>query len=302
VIESLIQAGALDSLGGHRAQLMQALDPAIETAQSHHRDRELGQTSLLATAEGDSGWEVENHELPDVEPWSNSEKLSREKELLGFYVSGHPMSRFTRHLADFSQVELANLSEVPDGKEVVAGGIIAKTQTKIDRRGNLMAFCALEDFSGSVECLVFSDCYEKYSELLQTEKMVLVRGRVSSREEELPKLVLDWVCPLEGVYRNIDYPVQILVSTRELDDERLKLLKDNLSPRGKQTAPVQIFMNSDKYGRVAFRSNKFGVLKEADVLENLRLVFGKENVRIKPKLPANNRPPKKNRNSNSNYF
>ncbi|MFC2075625.1 DNA polymerase III subunit alpha [candidate division KSB1 bacterium] len=298
VIESLIQAGALDSLGGHRAQLIQALDKAIEAAQSHHRDRERGQTSLLAVAEEASGWETEERALPEVPAWSNSEKLSREKELLGFYVSGHPMSRFSQHLADFSQMELARLSDIADGKEMVTGGIIVKTQTKIDRRGNLMAFCTLEDFSGAVECLVFSDCYERYSELLQSEKMVLVRGRVSSREEEQPKLVLNWVGSLESVYRDIEYPVQILLSTKELDEDQLNRLKGSLVPPGRQAAPLQILIQSGQYGQMGFRSKKYGVLREPAALEALRNVLGDDRVRIKPKMPANDLPKRNKRAAN----
>ena len=138
-----------------------------------------------------SGLEVQRvpPRLPEIPDWPNMEKLNREKAALGFYISGHPLDRYRDELASFSTATLGNLEQVVDGKEVTVGGVLAKINRMLDKKGNQMAFATLEDFSGKTELILFSDCYEKGKEFLEVDRMVLVTGRVNTREGERPKII-----------------------------------------------------------------------------------------------------------------
>ncbi|MCK4417933.1 MAG: DNA polymerase III subunit alpha, partial [Candidatus Latescibacteria bacterium] len=172
-IESLIMAGATDSLAGHRAQLITVLEQALEGAQTIQADRQRGQTSLFENLS------VQEKELPDIPPWSESQMLADEKKMLGFYVSGHPLEKYQQDLQAFATHRIGELSELEDGTAVVVGGIITKLKKTTDRKGKPMAFATLEDFSGATEVLVFSDSYEKFRSLVVTDQLVMAEGRVS---------------------------------------------------------------------------------------------------------------------------
>ena len=178
VVESLIAAGACDSLGGHRAQLLEALERAMRNAQSVQDERRRGQISLFG---GDSALEMEQQPaLPDVPEWTETERLSNEKELLGFYVSSHPLSRFEKDLAYFA-TSLLEIDGRQDGDPVRVGGLVSRVSPSSDRRGKAMAFVTLEDLSGKAEVVFFSDAYDRCRDLVVQDAVVLVEGRLNRR-------------------------------------------------------------------------------------------------------------------------
>ena len=151
VLESLVAAGALDGLHGHRAQQYQAIGAALDLGQRTQRDRDSGQTSLMDVLDTDASSELRPRRLPEAKPWADGEALAREKEVLGMYISGHPLARYERELSTFATATTVDLVEMEDDEPVRLGGIITNVKTTTDRKGERMAFVTLEDFSGSVE-------------------------------------------------------------------------------------------------------------------------------------------------------
>ncbi len=197
VLESLIKGGALDSLGWKRSQLMALADAAIEHGQKVQRDRESGQKGLFSgllggPAAGPIG------QPPALEEWSQEQRLAFEKETLGYFVSGHPLERFTTELARFVKRNLADL--IGEGKSIECrvGGIVTDLRTRRTRKGDLMAIFTLEDLSGAVETVVFPSAYAKYESNLATDAPVLVTGRFEVEDENSRKIIASDIQPLSG--------------------------------------------------------------------------------------------------------
>ena len=208
VVESLISAGACDSLGGHRAQLLEALERAMRNAQSVQEERRRGQISLFG---GESALEVEQQPaLPDVPEWTEAERLSHEKELLGFYVSSHPLSRYERDLAYFA-TSLLEIDGRQDGELVRVGGLISRVSPSSDRRGNAMAFVTLEDLSGTAEVVFFSDVYGRCRELVAEDGVILVEGRLNRRNGAM-SVQADRATPMERSRERLTRSVDVDLS------------------------------------------------------------------------------------------
>ncbi len=179
VVESLVCSGACDSLPGHRAQLLSALSDAFRAGQKRDKSRTRVQASFFEArdvgAAGDS--------LPEVSPWPKSIKLSREKEMLGFYLSDHPLAPMRERIRRLASCEIGRLDELPESASVTLIGVVSNCKTIVSKNNRPMAFVGLEDFSGSVECLVFSDLYESVKRELCVDSVLVVRGKKSSKEE-----------------------------------------------------------------------------------------------------------------------
>ncbi len=176
-LESLIRAGALDSLGPHRAVLMASLGVALAAAERHSRDRQAGQSDLFGAA-------AQTPESPDLVPvpeWSEDQRLEGEKETLGLYLTGHPIARYAGELAHITDYTLAELRPTQD-RTVVVAGLVVSLRTMQTRRGDRMAFVTLDDRSGRLELAVFSEFYLRYRELLVKDNLLVVEGQVSVDE------------------------------------------------------------------------------------------------------------------------
>ncbi|MDR1921904.1 MAG: DNA polymerase III subunit alpha, partial [Candidatus Adiutrix sp.] len=183
VVESLIKCGAFDKSGGaDRAVMVMAIDEALEASARAQRDRKDGQSNmfdLLAETEGAApvrAW-------PKAEPWRENVRLAFEKEALGFFITGHPLARYDMELGVVSSATADEARRKPDKTEVRLGGVVARVQTKLDKKGKKFAYVTLEDLSGSAELLVWADVYEKSAELLKLESVVLVIGQVDAGEQ-----------------------------------------------------------------------------------------------------------------------
>ncbi len=189
VVESLIKAGAFDSLGRSRASLFYSLEATMEKAQKHQEDRAQGQGSLfdgleMASTAGNAPSGEETAE------WDQSQLLAFEKEALGFYITGHPLFRYQELLNLHGDCDTQSIHELPDGQNVTIGGVISKAKLTTTRKGDRMAFATLEDLHGSVEVIVFPGVLEGASPYLSGEEPVLISGKVDSGEEEA-KLLAD---------------------------------------------------------------------------------------------------------------
>ncbi|HHY32421.1 MAG TPA: DNA polymerase III subunit alpha [Firmicutes bacterium] len=194
-LESLIRCGAFDSTGAKRAALLMVLDSTYDAASAGRREREKGQASFFDLFDEKGEFASSEVPLPSVAEFSERERLSMEKELLGLYVSGHPLQGVAPKLREHVSAQVATLADHPDGDEVSVGGIITAFRKIVTKNtGQPMAFFTLEDLTGSVEVVVFPRVYEECFKFIAEDAIVLVQGRLDVKEEG-PKLLANTVLP-----------------------------------------------------------------------------------------------------------
>ncbi|MDR3051659.1 MAG: DNA polymerase III subunit alpha [Oscillospiraceae bacterium] len=205
VVESLIKAGALDVTGAGRGQMLAVYERALDGAGQSRRRNVRGQTSLFETGMEDAA----PPPLPDTPPLPLRALLAMEREVTGVYIAGHPLDEY-RALLEDAPIQAAALDDAAktpegitlyDGMNVRMGGILVEYHTKTTKSGGIMAFCTLEDLTGQIEVLVFPRVYERYMSLLDVDALLMLRGRLSLREEETPKLLLESAAPLGSAPR-----------------------------------------------------------------------------------------------------
>lgn len=185
VIESLIAGGAFSSLGLKRSQLFVMLDAALERGQKVQEDRKRGQLSLF-DFDGGAGWDEVNRATPppDIPEYPLPKLLAMEKDTLGFYITGHPVSDYEWQLSLRGVTPIAHLDETPDGNRVRLGGIITNLKRTVTRKGDNMASFSLEDTSGNIDVLVFPRNYLQLASLLEQDRVICLEGRLVNNEEE----------------------------------------------------------------------------------------------------------------------
>jgi len=209
VLENLIKCGAMDGMGGNRAQMTAVIDGSMEAGQRAFRDRISGQTGLFGMSVDDAPAE---HSLPALPDWTPRQKLSSEKEVLGIYVTGHPLDEFSDKVSQLSTHYTETLEGLERGAEVAICGILIGIQRKRTREGKLYAAMRLEDRTGSIEAMVFSTQYDRLLGALIEDKAVLVRGLVLPDENAPPKLSVQDIVPLEVARVNLPSLISIRVS------------------------------------------------------------------------------------------
>jgi DNA polymerase-3 subunit alpha len=189
VLESLVRAGALDGLGAHRAQMVAAIDRAIERAQKLQRAKESGQHGLFGGAAAAVTPPAEV--LPDVEEWPEHDLLGAEYSTLGFFISGHPLDKYAGRLRDLKAVELSTLEGRRNGEEIVIAGIIVQSRAMRSRRGARWAILTLQDRTGVIDALVFPEAFQRLEPILKAATPLLVKGRVAVEDVGTRVIVAD---------------------------------------------------------------------------------------------------------------
>ncbi|MFO0773470.1 MAG: DNA polymerase III subunit alpha [Nitrospiraceae bacterium] len=184
MLEGLIKTGAFDSMGARRAQLMAILEQAVEDGVHAQRERAIGQTNIFGEAMG-GGDETAHPEpmLPNVPEWDQAQRLKFERELTGFYITGHPLTRYEAALRTFATTTTQSLGDVPDGKEVKLAGIVAGLKQVVTKKGDKMAYLTIEDLQGTAEILIFPDLFKTAGELLAPERVIRISGTVDRGEK-----------------------------------------------------------------------------------------------------------------------
>lgn len=226
IIENLIKAGALDTLGGTRKQFMSIYIQIVEHVNQEKKYSMTGQMSLfdLVGEEQKSEFQIK---LPDVGEYAKENLLAFEKEVLGIYISGHPLDEYeekwkkviTATTLDFQPDEESGRTKVHDGAKEIVGGMITDKTVKHTKTNQMMAFVTLEDLAGTVEVVVFPRDYEKNREYLEQDSKVFIRGRVSEEEEKASKLICEKVIPFEKTKRELW--IQFPDKASFLDEEQI---------------------------------------------------------------------------------
>ena len=279
-LESLIKAGAFDNLGGTRKQFMMVYTQLVDEVNRDRKNSMAGQMSLfdLISPEEKAVYEVH---MPDVGEYSKEEKLAFEKEVLGVYISGHPLEEYeerwrrniTAVTTDFLPDEDTQEPKVRDGAKEVIGGMITDKTVKYTKNNKTMAFLTIEDLLGTVEVIVFPRDYEKNVSLMNEDAKVFVRGRVSEEEDKPSKLIC------ERIYSFDEIPQELWVqfSTREEYENKVSHLYDMLK-ESDGSDRVVLYIKGDKSLKRLPPSRNVKV--DEKLISQLSGEYGKDNVRV----------------------
>jgi len=225
VIESLIKCGAFDSTGAKRSQMMAALEDALDYGQRVQKERLDPQIGLF---DGVVNPRVINSPaLPEIEEWSENQRLAFEKESIGFYISGHPLKRYEELLDKFTNANAISIKEIKNGGAVRIGGLIRGTKIIKTKRGDLMAFVTIEDLHGAVEATVFSRVYAGVSDLLVEDSAVFIQGQVQ-KDEQSVKILAEKVVPVNKAEETWTASIHLNLELSRTDRAVLEKLNDIL--------------------------------------------------------------------------
>jgi len=274
VMESLIKCGAFDSLPGYRSQNLAAIDKAIEEASQIQRDRERGQLSFLETL-GRREEASTAEKFPQIEEASRERKLSWEKELLGLYVSGHPLEKYRYTIAHYTTNSIRDLKEMRDNNNVRIIGIISNFTLKRDRKGKGMAFFTLEDLESEIEVIAFSSLYEECSSYLRKDEVVLVKGRLDTAAQS-PKVIAEKITPFSKV-KDVSHNLHIKIREGKSKEETLKRLREILSShKGKHT--VYLHLTDPKGKKVIVKSKSIKVDFSDALISEVEDLLGERSI------------------------
>jgi len=222
VVESLVKCGAFDTVDAKRSRLFAVIDSAMEQGQAAQRDKEMGQTQLFDTlGEAESTIQIQ---YPDVEDWPDFTQLKYEKEVLGLFITGHPLATHSHRLRELTTAGSTGLHNLKDGDSVVMGGIVSKIKTFVPKRKQeRMAFVTLEDMDGFCEVIVFSDLFARTSAMLDEDSLIMVAGRVSYRDSD-PKIIAEAVVPIDKAEEQFARSAHVKLMTAGLEDSALEEL------------------------------------------------------------------------------
>lgn len=273
MVESLVLAGAFDGIDSNRARQFKNVERALAWGAEVHSSEASGQASLFG-AQMKAGI---SEPFPEQEkPWPPVMRLTREKEVLGFYFSGNPLENYREELEIFATALIRHLENFRDGEEVLLSGMVGDIKTKLDKKGKRMAFVGLEDITGRTELVVFSDVYERARAVLRPEGMAVARGRVSTKEGEKPKLVASEIYSLEDAY--LRSPLVLTVSVKVTDRPRLDPVLPSLEFGNWPGTFVLRLADTDE---TVSAGTRLGGLKLTRVLVNLfREAVGPDCVKI----------------------
>jgi len=265
-IESLIKAGGFDSLGHPRKGLLLAFEAIIDQTVARRRERDMGVMSLFGEVAVDGGFD-ERPRIPDLE-FAKKERLAFEKEMLGLYVSDHPLLGAEAALRRRTDCSLADLAECDEGAIKVCGGVVTSLQRKWTRKGDLMAVFSLEDLHSSSEVMVFPKTMQEVGHKLADDAVVIVKARVDKREDQ-PKLVAIEVEVFEGVSEG-DPPLRIRVAPHRVDEALINRLKGLLS---EHPGEAQVFLHlGDR--QILRLPDQFCVDTSRGLMGELRVLLG----------------------------
>lgn len=242
VIENLIKCGAFDTLGQSRAQLLAVLEEAIELAQELAKEQRQTQANLFD--EKIIKRQRKGGALNYLPEWPASQRLAFEKETLGFYLTGHPLTPYAETLQRLATASIQNIREFVGEQEIVIGGMVNSLKEINSKKGGLMAFVTLEDLSGLIEVIVFTDLYKKFASLLKGDEPIFVRGKVEVGEENV-KIIATEILPFEKAASKLTRTIHLQLKAEGLRREDFWAMKDIFADcRGNCRAYMHLHLSS----------------------------------------------------------
>lgn len=281
VLESLIKSGAMDSLG-RRAQLMAVLDKAMDHAQKSQRDAESGQHGLFGVFQQEDEQPAEDR-LPDTPDWDEHTRLANEKEILGFFITGHPLDKYREKLEDLRALSTAELAAMKSstGKDenLCTAGIITNLRVLKSKKGDFYAQAALEDLAGSIEMLVFPDAYRKLQDKVKIDVPVLIRGGVRIEEGANPKLTVNDIIALEEAKVPLPRSLRIRIPLDKASETTVDYLHLLFSQR-KGEAKVLFDVEREGDFMVVMEASGYNVLPDRNFIGRVEELCGRGAVRV----------------------
>jgi len=269
VLESLIQVGAFDSMDPRRATLFANVEQLIRYAAVQHEEAARNQISLFGEAEAVS---VPPPVLDEAPAWDEADRLAREKELIGIYVSGHPLERFREVVDSFSTRRLDQIDALTDGAQLLVCGMISAFRTLINKKDKKMGLGAIDDFGGSLKFMVFEEQLNLAGECLAKDALTALRGRLSVKGEDDRILIVDQAFPLADVLERSARRLILELDQSHLDPAQLEHL-ERLLRLHKGDGEVYFRLSAKDGQAVSFKSGKFKVAITPELLSQLRDVL-----------------------------
>ncbi len=281
-IESLAQAGAFDSLHQNRAQLMASIDDVLSYASRKQEEERLNQVSLFGGAPG-SGGIASEPKLRECPPWTNIERLNKERELIGFYLSGHPLDKYREDSKLFASHTLSDesLRKLNDRESVKVIGIFTAVKRISDKKGRPMAFAQIEDLHGATEVLIFSEVYDRHQGLIAPDTVVMIEGSISKRDDP-PKIIANSLERVENLREMFQSKLQLKLhfKTDEISKDDFHRIATLFSIHKGET-PVRLVVDSSPAKRpLKMNVRKFVVEPTNELLDGLRNIIGEESVML----------------------
>ncbi len=294
-LESLIRAGAFDGTGMHRARLFNAIDSALSRGSAAARDRRSGQGSLFGDV--DESATDNDAEFPDVDPWPQSDLLRQEKELLGAYMSGHPLTQHADLLQRYRLSTVSALKELQEHQLTRIGGIVAGLDVKITRQKQAMAIIQLEDMDGSVEVVAFPEEFQRYRDCILKDAPLLVCGEVSMRDGK-PKLTVQELYPLQDAPRHFAERLGVHLTAQTATGDTMGGIRKRLEAHPGLT-PVVLCVNLPAGEKIFIEADRsLKVTPDESLLSELRHLLGENGVYV----AVNTQPCKKPRRNGRREF
>ena len=276
VVESLIKSGAFDSVDADRALLYNNVDRAVEWGQKKQREKEIGQGGLFGMMSGgsDSG-----HVMDAAEPWVEGLKLKHEKETLGFYITGHPLRKYSSEVKTYGNTTTGTLSEKPLGFDVAICGLVSSLRALRTKKGDPMAVIQLEDWEGIVEVLVFPDLYAKTQRLLEADAPILVRGKLDGDESSLQVRATD-IYSMDRVKETLSRTVTIHIKVDGAPDDIAEKLQPVIDEK---RGPAEVIFELEFPGRYTamVRPNPYvKISPDREFVESVERICGPNTVRL----------------------
>lgn len=279
-VENLIKAGACDCLDGNRQQMMTVFSVIMDNLASEKKKSMSGQMSLfdLVSDEDKKDYEIR---LPEIAEYEKEMKLGFEKEVLGIYLTGHPLEeyegRWRKNISavttDFALDEETGEVKIKDNQKVTVGGMITEKTIKYTKNNKVMAFLTLEDLVGTVEVIVFPNSYEKYGNLLNEDEKVFITGRANVEEEKNGKIICEEITSFDNVRKELWLQFETRESFEEKEQEIYKMLHDS---DGRDS--VVIYISSIK--AMKRLSNNYNICITHEIVNNLTNFLGENNVKV----------------------
>jgi DNA polymerase-3 subunit alpha len=298
ILEALIKSGACDSFGQTRATLCAQIERTLARAASVIADKQKGQSSLFGVLEEKAPPMPES--ISNLPEWPQHELLAHEKELLGFYVTGHPLTPFASILEKYALTTTAKLAELPNRTLTRIGGLIAAVQNGVSKKsGRPYSMVTLEDLEGSVQVLCMNENYDRYRELLKPNQAILVVGEVNTSDEK-PKIFPQEIVPLADAPKRFTKQVHLRLHTAHLQPEQLESVRELVAAHPGKCPLLLCFMRPG--GEVVFMdtNENFSVTPSLELQQEADARFGEETYYAKVDTSPPERQPRWERKNGYN--